>query len=104
MTSLIVFLSGFAVGIGTVFLINGLSMIAFGKPFPLSTTAENDTTAVRWMGISEALGGFVSYLAAGAVLLQSPWLIGATLLTILAAALFRRLATSRITPVSRHVE
>jgi hypothetical protein len=44
------------------------------------------------MGISEALGGLASYLAAGAVLLQSPWLIGATLLAILAAPLSRRLA------------
>jgi hypothetical protein len=92
MTSLLVFLSGFTVGIGTVFVINGLSMIAFGKPFLLSTTAENDSSAVRWMGISEALGGLASYLAAGAVLLQSPWLIGATVLAILAAPLSRRLA------------
>jgi len=92
--SLIWFLSGFAAGIGTLFVINGLSMIAFGKPFLLGTTAVKDTTAVRWIGTSEALGGVVSYLAVGAVLLQSPWLIGATLLAILAAALLRRLAAS----------
>jgi len=93
MPSLIWFLSGFVVGIGTLFVISGLSMAAFGQPFLLSTMAEKDSTAVRWIGVSEALGGLVSYLAAGAALLRSTWLMGATLLDILAAALVRRLAT-----------
>lgn len=91
MPSWIWFLSGFAAGIGTVFVVNGVSMIAFGKPFLLSTAAENDTAAVRWMGISEVLGGAVSYLAVGMVLLQSGWLVGATLLVTLASVLSRRL-------------